>query len=374
MSLPSLRVLMTVDAVGGVWVYATNLARSLCEQGCHVRLVTLGPPPRKDQLQAVGDLDLTVTDLALEWVDAEAHDHPRALESLALIAQYFKPQVVHLNGYREAAGEWNAPVLVVAHSCVRSWWRACRGEDPCEPRWLAYMSNVRAGLVTADVWAAPTAAFRDTVQELYDPPTAGRVIWNGLDRRVGSTAKEPVILVAGRLWDEAKNVAAVAAIAARMPWPIRIAGPQRSAATGDAAIAGATQVQPLGELSHRDLMREMARAAIFVAPALYEPFGLTVLEAGLAGCALVLSDTASFRELWDGAALFVDPRDRSLLQSALVHLTRNDALRRDLQQRAASRAQCYSLAAMTDSYRRLYASMARSSDASRQWLLHEARP
>ena len=51
MSLPSLRVLMTVDAVGGVWVYATNLARSLCERGCHVRLVTLGPPPRKDQVE-----------------------------------------------------------------------------------------------------------------------------------------------------------------------------------------------------------------------------------------------------------------------------------------------------------------------------------
>ena len=39
--------------------------------------------------------------------------------------------------------------------------------------------------------------------------------------------------------------------------------------------------------------------------ALYEPFGLAVLEAAQAGCALVLSDIPTFRELWDGAALFV---------------------------------------------------------------------
>ena len=51
----------------------------------------------------------------------------------------------------------------------------------------------------------------------------------------------------------------------------------------------------------------MARTAVFVSPALYEPFGLAVLEAAQAGCALVLSDIPTFRELWDGVALFVAP-------------------------------------------------------------------
>ena len=43
-------------------------------------------------------------------------------------------------------------------------------------------------------------------------------------------------------------------------------------------------------------------APIFVSVARYEPFGLSVLEAAQAGCALVLSDIPTFRELWDGAA------------------------------------------------------------------------
>jgi hypothetical protein len=72
--------------------------------------------------------------------------------------------------------------------------------------------------------------------------------------------------------------------------------------------------------------------------------------------------------------LFVDPRDPAALESVLVHLTRNDTLRRDLQRRAASRARRYSLATMTDCYRGFYASMARSSGSRREKLLHEARP
>ena len=44
---------------------------------------------------------------------------------------------------------------------------------------------------------------------------------------------------------------------------------------------------------------------MFASAARYEPFGLGVLEAAQAGCALVLSDIATFRELWEGAAFFV---------------------------------------------------------------------
>lgn len=43
---------------------------------------------------------------------------------------------------------------------------------------------------------------------------------------------------------------------------------------------------------------------IYVHPALCEPFGLAVVEAAQAGCALVLSEIAPLRENWEGAALF----------------------------------------------------------------------
>jgi hypothetical protein len=46
-----------------------------------------------------------------------------------------------------------------------------------------------------------------------------------------------------------------------------------------------------------------------VLPARYEPFGLSVLEAALSGCALVPGDIASLRGNWDGVAEFVCPDD-----------------------------------------------------------------
>ena len=51
--------------------------------------------------------------------------------------------------------------------------------------------------------------------------------------------------------------------------------------------------------------RRLARTADLRFAGAYEPFGLAVLEAAQAGCALLLSDIPTFRELWDGAALFV---------------------------------------------------------------------
>ena len=45
MTIP-LRILMTTDAVGGVWVYATELACSLCNGGNEVMLAVIGPRER----------------------------------------------------------------------------------------------------------------------------------------------------------------------------------------------------------------------------------------------------------------------------------------------------------------------------------------
>ena len=361
-----LRILMTADAVGGVWSYATTLARGLCRRGHRVHVVTLGPAPRQDQIRAaenVHGLTLETTDLALEWIDPEGHDLGRTAGRLRSIAQRVEPDVIHLNGYREALSEWDIPVLVAAHSCVRSWWRAARNEEPWEQRWLVYMDNVRTGLDAADAWVAPTAAFRNELSRLYAPRHAGHVIWNGLEPRLPSAHKESFILAAGRLWDEAKNVGILARIASRVPWPVEIAGPLSD---GQRAVGIPTSnIVLFGEMSREALADEMARAEIFVAPAVYEPFGLSVLEAAASGCALVVSDIDSFRELWEGAALFVDPRDASALGAALTHLTRNTPLRQEMQARARRRARRYSAAAMARAYEALYAELQGNTSSSR---------
>ncbi len=60
-----------------------------------------------------------------------------------------------------------------------------------------------------------------------------------------------------------------------------------------------------------------ADSSVFASCARYEPFGLAVLEAAQAGMALVLSDIPSLREIWDGAAMFADPRDAAGFAAAL---------------------------------------------------------
>jgi glycosyltransferase involved in cell wall biosynthesis len=222
-----LRILMTADAVGGVWVYATELAYSLCEAGNEVMLAVIGPRPRPDQLRplrSVPGLQLKITDLLLEWTDPAGTDITRASEMLRSIADEFQPDVVHLNSFREGNLNWSAPVLIVAHSCVQTWSRACRSGPLDGARWSTYCDRVAAALSRADAWVAPSAAFRDLISATYRPPVKGSVIRNGLTIAARATAKQPYILGAGRLWDEAKNLAAVAAIASELPWPVRVAG------------------------------------------------------------------------------------------------------------------------------------------------------
>ena len=101
-----------------------------------------------------------------------------------------------------------------------------------------------------------------------------------------------------------------------------------------------------------------AEDVIFAAPAVYEPFGLSVLEAAACGGALVLGDIPSLRELWQGAALFVAPRDQDALSDALQRLARDHQLRAKMRRAALMRARRYSLDAMVEAYRALHRAMA----------------
>ena len=113
----------------------------------------------------------------------------------------------------------------------------------------------------------------------------------------------------------------------------------------------------LGRLERAQLAGWLGRASIFALPARYEPFGLAALEAGLAGAALVLGDIPSLREVWDGAALYVDPEDDDALAAALTLLAEEDSLRTDMARRAQERAATYTRermgAAYLDAYERL---------------------
>src|SRR5436309_13207022 len=98
MAPPARRILITADAVGGVWTYATELSRGLCKRGDEVTLVVLGPAPRRDQLaplHAIHGLTIVPSDLPLEWMDPEGADVACAQDRRRNIVPPVRPDVIH---------------------------------------------------------------------------------------------------------------------------------------------------------------------------------------------------------------------------------------------------------------------------------------
>lgn len=358
-----LRILMTTDTIGGVWPFAIELAAQLARRGDRVLLAAMGrepDPEQRRQAAAIPGLELRARPYRLVWMRDPWRDLDAAARWLRDLARRFAPDVVHLNDLAHGDLDWPAPVLTTAHSCVCSWWQAVHGV-PAPVAWDAYRSCVAASLHAADRVVAPTRAMLSTLSVHYRMPrSAGlrspKVIYNGRSTHVHVEAKEPLVLGAGRLWDEAKNLGALAALAPRLPWPVCLAGDPHHPDGGGAGIAGA---HLLGPLDHAALRGWMARAAIYALPARYEPFGLSALEAAQCGCALVLGDISSLREVWGGAALFVAPDDRDALEATLHRLIHDDELRGRMGKRARRRAQRYTPAAMARRYRETYLGLVR---------------
>jgi glycogen synthase len=359
-----MRVLMTADTVGGVWRYALALAAGLCRRGVEVHLASMGrlpDPSQFDQAAAIAGLTLHPRDFRLCWMEEPWHDLERAGNWLARLAARLQPDVVHLNDFGHAVMSWPAPVLLVGHSCVLSWWRAVHDADP-PPEWSRYRELVRAGLRRADRVVAPTRAMAEALCRHYAPPVVPQVIPNGLSAPAPvQTEKDPLILSAGRLWDAGKNIGALVEIATDLSWKMVIAGD-----AGDGGSPQAPEVEFTGHLDAARLQAHYARAAIFALPAYYEPFGLAALEAGAHGCALVLGDIPSLREVWGDAALYVEPNNRLELQTTLQTLIERPEIRRRYARRAVVRARRYDLETMTGAYQQTYGELINPAATSRR--------
>ena len=348
-----MKILMTTDCVGGVWTYSLDLAKALEPHGVEVALATMGPPPSPDQradAQRHPNVRLHESTFKLEWMDDPWSDVARAGRWLLDLEAALRPDVVHLNGYAHASFPFAAPIVVVAHSCVLSWWRAVKGEA-APASWNRYGQEVSRGLREADVVVAPSAAMAATLQENYGLARPPQVIHNGRDPSLfHQRRKQSFILAAGRLWDAAKNIAALERVAPDLLWPVCVAGEGGEANSS---------VLKLGSLPPPTLAGWMARADIYALPARYEPFGLSVLEAAMSGCTLVLGNIPSLREIWQDAAVYVPPDDFPELKLHLLDLIHEPRRRLQLSRRAKFHATRYSLDRAGGAYFSLYQSMLR---------------
>ncbi|MFD1107355.1 glycosyltransferase family 4 protein [Sphingobium olei] len=345
-------LLLTTDAVGGVWQYSVDLAEALGAFDYRVTLAVMGPAASAEQrakAASIAHLDLIDTGLPLDWIAEDAAEVVAAEERLAQMAGDLRADLVQLHTPALASiGRYPCPVVAVLHSCVASWWQAVRkGPMPTDFGWRTAL--IAKGLRNASLTVAPSAAFAADVRRIYG--VAPMPVHNGRALPCPSLTPHDQAFTAGRLWDEGKNVATLDRAAAKLTVPFKAAGPSFSP-QGDGPAFQA--LHRLGSLGEAELAQHLGARPVFASAALYEPFGLAVLEAASAGCALILSDIPTFRELWDGAATFVPACDAGGFANAIEAMIEDSAARHEAGERARERATRYTPGAMASRMAGLY--------------------
>jgi glycosyltransferase involved in cell wall biosynthesis len=366
-----LKVLMTADTVGGVWTYSMELCKALQESGVFFYLVTMGAKlsaAQRSDVEALDNVKVYETEYALEWMQEPWQDVDRSGEWLIELEKELQPDIIHLNGYAHGALPWKAPVVMVAHSDVFSWWYGVYNVYPPQ-EWSEYYSRVKAGISKADLLIAPSQTMMDYVSEIYEVPKTNAVIYNARDNSLFYSAeKQPYLFSMGRIWDEAKNIDLLVKAAPYIPYEIRIAGP--NSFDDNNFDTSQKYINFLGKLNTDEVAQQLSQASVYVMPARYEPFGLSILEAALSGCALVLGDIDTLREIWQDNAVYVNTSDEKALSEAINMLMEDEHLRKDYAQRAYAHAQQYSIDRMAQRYMDAYTILTRMQTTIQQETIH----
>jgi len=369
-----MHILITADTLGGVWTYTRELVTGLVQRGVRVTLVSFGDIPAIGEtlwMNQLSGLDYHPSAFRLEWMqnnDAQAGMELSA-EYLSSVVRDTRPDLLHLNQYYYGALDCDLPRVVVVHSDVVSWWVGVHGEEPPPTPWMRwYRDLVTRGLAGASVVVAPSQWMLDQVERYYLKPVRGLVIHNGRTPTLFNlrVTKEDRIVTIGRSWDAGKNAGLL--LQMDMPAPVCIVGSDRHPEGLNSALAANSaraSVRLQAHQQEREVVQLLARAGIYAATSRYEPFGLAPVEAALSRCAIVASDIPSFRELWDGVAVFFRNNDAADLCKTLKDLVRDPVLRRLYGNLAYEHARRkFTASRMVDRYLDLYQTLAQRAVAA----------
>ena len=400
-----MRLLMTTDTVGGVWTFTSELSQELLRRGHAVHLVSFGRKPSIDQQawaarQCAVSTDLdphsaqrspigrhperreeplysdrsgptvmgkqpphqsflyTPSEAPLEWMQ----DNERAFEDgqqlLLEQIELFRPDLILASQFCFGALDTSAPRIVVAHSDVLSWAKACKPSALEPTPWLnRYTALVQRGLRRANAIIAPSRWLLHAVAANFSLPADQTVIPNGVRVHqvrdaVPTVPRRLQAISAGRLWDEAKGLDVLSE--ADIPCPVLVAGDETST-EGDAIKKPPVNATLLGPLPAARLHQIFRESAMYLCTSRYEPFGLAPLEAALCGCAVIARDLPSLREVWGEDALYFD--DAASLTAQVRQLLSDPAALTDAQTRARARAQHYTVERMADAYLTVFQSV-----------------
>jgi glycosyltransferase involved in cell wall biosynthesis len=155
---------------------------------------------------------------------------------------------------------------------------------------------------------------------------------------------EHFILFVGHLYPQ-KNFSVLARAFAQLkdtiPHRLVVAGRPRWKADSDLRLIEELGIRDRIDILHfvpnDDLVSIYNLADCFVYPSLYESFGLAQLEAMACGCPVIGANSGAIPEITGGTAMLFDPHSPEDLTRAILTVTQDADVRRDLVERALVR-------------------------------------
>jgi glycosyltransferase involved in cell wall biosynthesis len=325
--------------IGGIATYVSNLATHLRRHGIRVDVYRGGADGRTAVMGAARSL--------------RAGDY----------------DVLHMQSLPYGALAAFHPLVVTVHSPVLEESKYYRSANKAKVP-AAFLFE-KATLMKAD---AVIAVSRTTVSHLEKNygvnPKKIELIHDGVDcKKFNPSGKswggETRILMCSRL-EPRKNIdAAISAFGSIGDGPFKVEvigeGPDRAELEAKAAAAH-KEIAFRGAVAQGELEKNFSRAHVFVSTSLSEGFGLSILQAMAAGCAVVASDIPSHRELIESGREGLLYSDQSELTEAIRRVHSDHGLARRLGEGATKKAQGYSwirvARATADVYGRLLAQVA----------------
>jgi len=341
----SLRILMTTDTHSEVWSYSLELAEAFHRKGHQVTLAAPGGSLSREQRRQLRRLPRMEV-FENPHLLAGANNAHATRRWLLHLERQVQPHLIHLNGYAHATLPWQAPKVVAMPICLLSWWQTSK-KRTAPLLESTYQEYVKRSLQAADLVLVPTQTLLASLEESYGPLPQSRVVPVGRNPYpVHVTQKHPYVLTTSQGWDDHQNVVNLERVAPRLTWPIYILGNDHLPRRDNSH----QWINPIGQVSAKKRRTWFSQAAIYALPTRYEPFGLAVLEAAMADCALVLGDIPNLREVWGDTALYVPPDDPQALEVALSLLMADSNYRKLMAKRAYTHAQKFTAERMVEQF------------------------
>jgi glycosyltransferase involved in cell wall biosynthesis len=342
------------QAPGGTGTYIRNLVPALVrhDPGLDLKLFHArfegASPERWMRSQWMEELSSSIRTLYPRWSLTGRPALPPALGSLDLV---HAPSSVAVppagDGQKLVVTVHDLAFLVVPHMFPTAWRNVFR-------------LGLRAAVRRAD---AIIAVSRNTAEDLLSrtkvDPAKVRVIPEAAAPAVETADAEavlarlklprPYLLFVGTL-EPRKNLVRLIrayrrAAASGLPHALVLAGPlgwRHQTLLREIALYGPGDVVLTGPLPAPELDALYRRAAAFVYPALYEGFGLPVLEAMSRGIPTICSNTSSLPEVAGDAALGVNPASVREIASGIETLLTDPSLSARMAERGLARAERFS--------------------------------